>query len=226
MGKRNRNNRNRIRDEYKRVRKNALARLRYWERKGYIVDIEIPKIPKRITEGSINKIKNTLSRERIEKKSIWVSTETGEIIRGTERASIRKALKEDMELWKKREVGEGTEGVYEGVVGGEDFIVLDDAAGMTVVNNLLYEFSKLNQMRAYEVFSEWLSGWVGTMGAGYVGTILERAARSGLKVSVTEADSERKAVEKTKNYIYRILDLSDEYDSDTIVDMLNDLDYI
>ena len=55
-----------IRAEYKRVRGNFLAKLRRWSKKGFIfADDVIPKIPKNITQGSIN---NILKRSRDYKK--------------------------------------------------------------------------------------------------------------------------------------------------------------
>ena len=46
-----------LRAEYKRVRNNFLAKLRYWSKKGFVfADDAIPKIPKNITQGSINAI--------------------------------------------------------------------------------------------------------------------------------------------------------------------------
>lgn len=55
-----------LRAEYKRVRNNFLAKLRRWSKKGFVfADDVIPKIPKKITQGSINAI---LKRSRDYKK--------------------------------------------------------------------------------------------------------------------------------------------------------------
>ena len=43
--------------EYKRIRKNLLQQVRSLRQKGYEVDVQIPKIPKKVTAGSVRRIK-------------------------------------------------------------------------------------------------------------------------------------------------------------------------
>lgn len=43
--------------EYNRLRKNLLAQIRYLRKQGYEIDIEIPDRPKRITAGSVRRLK-------------------------------------------------------------------------------------------------------------------------------------------------------------------------
>lgn len=49
-----------IEQEYKRLRKNALERARYWRKKG--VEIPVPKKPKRITEASLRKLQQNVEK--------------------------------------------------------------------------------------------------------------------------------------------------------------------
>lgn len=47
--------------EYRRLRKNALERARYWRKKG--VTIEIPAIPKKVTEASVRNIQRRVEKQ-------------------------------------------------------------------------------------------------------------------------------------------------------------------
>lgn len=65
---------------YKKALKNLKQRVRYYEKKGFILDIDI-KQPKRITQGSINKL-NRIRGEKLLKKGGYVDYRTGEYYEG------------------------------------------------------------------------------------------------------------------------------------------------
>lgn len=68
-----------IEQEYRRIRRNFLARVRSWSRKGFIfVDEVVPQIPKIITQGSINRL-NKRNRNLSEYQKAYVDFNTGEL---------------------------------------------------------------------------------------------------------------------------------------------------
>lgn len=69
--------------EYKKARANLLKKIRRAEKKGYVFDEGIvPKIPKRPTLASINRLKSI--SKNLYKKAVKLDIETGEIIPGEE----------------------------------------------------------------------------------------------------------------------------------------------
>lgn len=79
------------RKERKRVT-NAVARLKKQaSESGFVLDeINIPNIPKKITEGSIRRLKNQFSTQKIRSKAEMYSPETGEIITGKQLQNLRR----------------------------------------------------------------------------------------------------------------------------------------
>lgn len=80
--------------EYKRIRKNLMQQVRSLRQKGYEVDVQIPKIPKRITAGSVRRIK------KIKQKIPKIVTYQGKHGYGAFRER-RSELKRQRDLEKK-----------------------------------------------------------------------------------------------------------------------------
>jgi hypothetical protein len=66
-----------LRIEYFRQRKRIQGIKRRYKKQGFEVDFELPKIPKNITQGSINKLEK-IKPKQIQEKSIYVDPLTGE----------------------------------------------------------------------------------------------------------------------------------------------------
>lgn len=208
--------------DYRRARANALARVRRARRAGYSVDIRIPKIPKRVTQKSIDYINRVLSSENIRKKSVWRSIYFDVEFKGTERKKIRQQMKREREIFSDEGEWGGTGKEW----GDPGELEITDDEGRTIISNLLYEFSKLNQQRAYEVLEEWLRGFSFTMGYAEAGRIIEESANKGIVPTVTIEDSERKAVEKTKRYIRQLMEISGEYSDERVDEIMNEIEFI
>ena len=101
-----------IQSEYRRARKNYLARVRYLESLGYMVNRE--KLVQKPTKASINKLKK-LNTKTLKKKSKLVDVETGELYttKSKKRTTVEKknrARKKFVEDIKKAIKEYGTEG--------------------------------------------------------------------------------------------------------------------
>lgn len=62
-------------EQYKKLRKNIQKQIKYYKDKGFLVENEIPNIPKRITKASIRKLEKYKSNF---KKLNFIDVETGE----------------------------------------------------------------------------------------------------------------------------------------------------
>lgn len=65
--------------EYRRERKRVQSLIRRYEKQGLMVNLELPAIPKRITQGSVNRLAK-LTPEKVRKNTIGVDLSTGEIL--------------------------------------------------------------------------------------------------------------------------------------------------
>lgn len=87
-----------IEQEYRRIRRNFLTRVRSWSRKGFIfVDEVVPQIPKRITQGSINRL-NKINRNLSEYQQAYVDFNTGELFSPREG---RRRYREDVKRYRE-----------------------------------------------------------------------------------------------------------------------------
>lgn len=87
-----------IEQEYRRIRRNFLARVRSWSRKGFIfVDEVVPQIPTRITQGSINRL-NKINRNLSEYQQAYVDFNTGELFSPREG---RRRYREDVKRYRE-----------------------------------------------------------------------------------------------------------------------------
>lgn len=87
-----------IEQEYRRTRRNLLARVRYWSTRGFIFNDEvIPTIPKRITKGSINRL-NKINRDLNKYQQAYVDFNTGELYSPREG---RRRHREDLRRYRE-----------------------------------------------------------------------------------------------------------------------------
>lgn len=71
-----------LKKEYQRERKRVQSLLNRYRKKYYSVEVTIPNIPKRITQGSINRLKK-ITPTYVQSKTFDVNTDTGELIKYT-----------------------------------------------------------------------------------------------------------------------------------------------
>ncbi len=91
-----------MRERYMRERKRIQNYISARYKKGFISEFELPAIPKRVTQGSINRLKKFTPKQLREYEKRWFSRETGEIFDSENHAELtkeyrkeRKALRED-----------------------------------------------------------------------------------------------------------------------------------
>ena len=158
-----------INKEYNRVRRNLSRRIKSLEKRGYMVEKEVPARPKKITEGSVRRIKSF--SEKIEDVTVWVD-EDGVIHsygygRNVERA---RAAEKAAETRKKN---------------GVPFIDIDDV--------IIEEFEAFIR-RAMDIANSYLQA-PGERGKAYFSGILFRAeVVDDNLTSITINEEERKKV--------------------------------
>lgn len=81
-------------EQYKKLRKNIQKQIKYYKDKGFLVENEIPDIPKRVTKASVKKLEKYKSSF---KKLNFIDVETGE------KGKLEKLKRERKKEYKKAE---------------------------------------------------------------------------------------------------------------------------
>jgi len=162
-----------INKEYNRVRRNLSRRIKSLEERGYVVEKEIPARPKKITEGSVRRIKSF--SENLGEFTVWVDEDA--VIhsygygRNVERARAAEKAAETREKKKKGPIGDWWD--LDDIIIGEFEAFIRQA--MAIANSYLQE--------------------PGERGKAYFSGILFRAEVADDNLtSITINDEERKKV--------------------------------
>lgn len=91
-----------FKEAYRRERRRIQRYISYRKGLGFLSDFELPKIPKRITEGSVRRLQKLTPKVLREKETKYVSRETGEITQSAEHYKLTKAYKTDKKKIEER----------------------------------------------------------------------------------------------------------------------------
>lgn len=92
-----------IRKEYEKERRRIQNYISRKRREGYIVDYDVPPIPKRVTRKAVNELK-AKTAQKLKESMVWLDRETGEILTPQEVTKRkRQQRKAERELQKKQE---------------------------------------------------------------------------------------------------------------------------
>lgn len=165
--------------EYWRIRKNLQSWARAENRRGFIYDTEklIPKIPKKITRGSINRLKKLTPEKRRSYAIAYVDFNTGEIYTPKEG---RKRYRQD----RKR---------YQETGNMDVFATAPDISSVILENfyDLIssYVFGRWDRRKTdrRDMAKSWIDRIVNTYGIDAAAQMLEEGKRKGNWLSAKEA---------------------------------------
>lgn len=165
--------------EYRRIRKNLQSWVRAENRRGFIYDTEklIPKIPKKITRGSINRLKKLTPEKRRSYAKAYVDFNTGEIYTPKEG---RKRYRQD----RKR---------YQETGNMDVFATAPDISSVILENfyDLIssYVFGRWDRRKTdrRDMAKSWIDRIVNTYGIDAAAQMLEEGKRKGNWLSAKEA---------------------------------------
>ena len=198
-------------NEYKKHIRRIKSFIRNATKRGFDIDYEIPRKPKRITEGTIRRL-SKITPDYLYKKSSYASEETfGEIVPGVKGRKIersRAAKKAAGTLRKRRQktqvrksttdtpyIQEQTGKSTSGTEYTQDFFV------DVILSNYRAHIAQFNQ-KAYLVLSKWLDKLIEDKGKKDVSIMLEEGANNGLIVTYKIVYSKT----ELSNYISSMLD--------------------
>lgn len=168
-----------VEKEYRRIRKNLQAWVRAENRRGFIYDTEklIPKIPKKITRGSINRLKKLTPEKRRSYATAYVDFNTGEIFTPKEG---RKRYRQDRKLYQQTGNMDGF-----GTAPDSYSIILENF--YELISSYVYGRWDRRVTDRRDMAKSWIDRIVNTYGAVAAAKMLEEGKRKGNWLSAKEA---------------------------------------
>lgn len=115
-----------LQSEFRKNQQRIQRYIRKYEKQGYIIDIQIPEMPKRVTQKQLRLIKE-INPKYIQSRSIVPDVQTGEIISGTDYQKLKRQRSRDDNALK--DLG------YETSYSSKDMSSYEDS--MLVINTFL-----------------------------------------------------------------------------------------
>lgn len=174
MAKRRKSKVSKLATEYRRIRRNFLARVRRWSKLGFIFsDDVIPSIPKKITQGSINRL-NKINKNLEKYQKAYVDFNTGELFTPKEG---RKRYRQDRKLYRA--------GGYEEAPQASKIIIENF---YELISSYVYGSPWKGQMTDRRDFAiAWLNDAIIRWGENRVAIMLEQEKANGNWLSAREA---------------------------------------
>ena len=168
-----------VEKEYRKIRKNLQAWVRAENRRGFIYDTEklIPKIPKKITRGSINRLKKLTPEKRRSYATAYVDFNTGEIFTPKEG---RKRYRQDRKLYQET----GNMDVF-ATAPDISSVILENFYDL--ISSYVYGRWDRRVTDRRDMAKSWIDRIVNTYGADAAAQMLEEGKRKGNWLSAKEA---------------------------------------
>lgn len=191
------------RKEYNRQRKRIQNFISRNKKRGFLFDENIlPKIPKRVTKASVNRLKK-LTPDKLYSKAIHLDTETGEITKGLQAS---KELRRKARAETKRRKADNT-------------IAFEDI----VISNFL---ARIAQFRSplVPIFEKWLDKLEQDNGRLAVATMLQKGASEGKIVDYKVMYSETEMYKFFSDMMDFLPDQGDIY-KEQVLEILQEEEY-
>ena len=174
MAKRKKSKVSKVVSEYRRIRRNLLARVRAWSKRGFIFsDDVISAIPKKITQGSINRL-NKINKNLEKYQKAYVDFNTGELFTPQEG---RKRYRQDRKMYQ----GGGYEEAPQA-----NKIIIDNFYDL--ISSYVYGSPWKGRITDRRDFATaWLNDAISKYGESKVAVMLEEGKANGNWLSAREA---------------------------------------
>lgn len=193
------------RKEYNRQRKRIQNFISRNKKRGFLFDENIlPKIPKRVTKASVNRLKK-LTPEKLYSKAKHLDTETGEITKGLQASKeLRRKAREEKKRRKKQK---------------DDTITFEDI----VISNTL---ARVSQFRSelVPVFENWMDRLIQDNGRLEVAKMLQKGASEGKIVDFKVMYSETEMYKYFSDMLDFLPDQGDMY-KEQVLEILQEEEY-
>ena len=163
-----------VKQAYRKERQRIQRQINRMKKRGYDVPEILPKIPKKITEASVRRLKK-LTTEKLYKESRFIDFETGEILTSEEGRKLEKARRRKPK--RKEKLSPPTP--LPGPISAGDEYVIFDLQILTVFTMEMTEIFGRNE-KLFNYITRWYNRALEKYGAEEMAEALEQAKADGM----------------------------------------------
>lgn len=186
-----------IKQQYRKERNRILSTINRYKKAGYDVNLEVPKIPKKITKGSVRRLQK-IDVRTIRSKSEYVDIDTGEIL--NYEVAKRK---------RRKNVSRETK--------TEIYIPTESELALSRINEIIEDYPD----RSRDLFKTKLASAISIYGSEKVGNIISDMISAGEIVAPSEAYNYQLLIEMS-NDLMRRLDFNEREINEVMEDIFNE----
>ena len=161
-----------VKQAYRRERQRIQRQINRMTKRGYDVPELLPKIPKKITEASVRRLKK-ITTEKLYKESRFIDFETGEILTSEEGQKLEKARRRRPKPKEQPSIPTASTPLPGPISAGDEYVIFDRQI-LTVFTMEMTEIFGRNE-KLFNYITRWYNQALEKYGAEEMAEALEQA---------------------------------------------------
>lgn len=166
-----------VKQAYRRERQRIQRQINRMTKRGYDVPELLPKIPKKITEASVRRLKK-ITTEKLYKESRFIDFETGEILTSEEGRKLEKARRRRPKPKEQPSIPAASTPLPGPISAGDEYVIFDRQI-LTVFTMEMTEIFGRNE-KLFNYITRWYNQALEKYGAEEMAEALEQAKAQGM----------------------------------------------
>lgn len=166
-----------VKQAYRRERQRIQRQINRMTKRGYDVPELLPKIPKKITEASVRRLKK-ITTEKLYKESRFIDFETGEILTSEEGRKLEKARRRRPKPKEQPSIPTASTPLPGPISAGDEYVIFDRQI-LTVFTMEMTEIFGRNE-KLFNYITRWYNQALEKYGAEEMAEALEQAKAQGM----------------------------------------------
>ena len=166
-----------VKQAYRKERQRIQRQINRMTKRGYDVPELLPKIPKKITEASVRRLKK-LTTEKLYKESTFIDFETGEILTSEEGQKLEKTRRRKPKRKEKPSLPTPPTPLPGAISAGDEYVIFDRQI-LTVFTMEMTEIFGRNE-KLFNYITRWYNRALEKYGAEEMAEALEQAKAQGM----------------------------------------------
>lgn len=166
-----------VKQAYRRERQRIQRQINRMTKRGYDVPELLPKIPKKITEASVRRLKK-ITTEKLYKESRFIDFETGEILTSEEGQKLEKARRRRPKPKEQPSIPTASTPLPGPISAGDEYVIFDRQI-LTVFTMEMTEIFGRNE-KLFNYITRWYNQALEKYGAEEMAEALEQAKAQGM----------------------------------------------
>lgn len=166
-----------VKQAYRRERQRIQRQINRMTKRGYDVPELLPKIPKKITEAGVRRLKK-ITTEKLYKESRFIDFETGEILTSEEGQKLEKARRRRPKPKEQPSIPTASTPLPGPISAGDEYVIFDRQI-LTVFTMEMTEIFGRNE-KLFNYITRWYNQALEKYGAEEMAEALEQAKAQGM----------------------------------------------